>query len=182
MARKSIGKTKRFEIFKRDLFTCQYCGRTPPNVVLELDHIHPVAKGGSNDNDNLITACMDCNRGKSDNSLEDVVPGVREKAERLREQEAQLRGYNQLLAAKKRRETRMIGEIEAVFQEAYPDREFTQPFRESIRHNFIPRLNKDQLMMAIYKAVAKCSAPRPAIKYFCGVCWGIIKEREHGRS
>ena len=40
--RKSLSKKIRFEVFKRDKFTCQYCGKTAPNVVLEVDHIEPV--------------------------------------------------------------------------------------------------------------------------------------------
>ena len=71
MARKNITKKVRFEVFKRDSFKCQYCGKSAPDVVLEVDHIIPVAKGGDNDISNLITACFDCNRGKSDRKLND---------------------------------------------------------------------------------------------------------------
>ena len=49
MKRKSINKKIRFEVFKRDNFTCQYCGKSAPNVILEIDHITPVSKGGNND-------------------------------------------------------------------------------------------------------------------------------------
>ena len=69
--RKTISKKLRFEIFKRDKFTCQYCGRMSPDVVLEIDHINPVSKGGENDIMNLVTACYDCNRGKRDVLLSD---------------------------------------------------------------------------------------------------------------
>jgi hypothetical protein len=71
MARTTIGKGTRFEVFKRDKFTCQYCGRSAPDVVLHVDHIQPVAKDGDNDILNLITACRDCNAGKSDKTLSD---------------------------------------------------------------------------------------------------------------
>lgn len=67
--RKSISKKIRFEVFKRDSFTCQYCGKSAPDVILEVDHIEAVANGGTNDMFNLITACRDCNRGKSKNKL-----------------------------------------------------------------------------------------------------------------
>lgn len=62
--RKAISKKLRFEVFKRDSFTCQYCGRKAPDVVLEVDHIKPVAEGGKNTLLNLVTSCMECNRGK----------------------------------------------------------------------------------------------------------------------
>lgn len=67
--RKPIPKKIRFEVFKRDKFTCQYCGQMAPDVILEIDHIKPVAEGGENDILNLITACRDCNRGKGKTQL-----------------------------------------------------------------------------------------------------------------
>ena len=73
MARQAVKKSVRFEIFKRDQFTCQYCGEKAPDVVLEIDHITPVADGGDNDLLNLITACRACNAGKSDKALADTV-------------------------------------------------------------------------------------------------------------
>lgn len=69
--RKDIGKKVRFEVFKRDKFTCQYCGRMAPDVILEVDHIRPVAEGGNNGMTNLITSCRDCNRGKGKVRLTD---------------------------------------------------------------------------------------------------------------
>lgn len=62
--RKSLSKKIRFEVFKRDKFTCQYCGEAAPKVVLQCDHITPVAAGGTNEIFNLITSCFDCNSGK----------------------------------------------------------------------------------------------------------------------
>ena len=67
--RKPLSKKIRFEVFKRDGFTCQYCGRMAPDVVLEVDHINPVANGGENDIMNLVTSCQDCNRGKGKRKL-----------------------------------------------------------------------------------------------------------------
>lgn len=64
MSRKAIGPRLRFEVFKRDKFTCQYCGSKAPDVVLQCDHISSVAGGGTNDILNLITSCSTCNGGK----------------------------------------------------------------------------------------------------------------------
>lgn len=68
--RVQIKKGERFELFKRDGFTCQYCGRQPPEATLQIDHIVPVAEGGDNDEMNLITACRSCNLGKGANPLD----------------------------------------------------------------------------------------------------------------
>jgi 5-methylcytosine-specific restriction endonuclease McrA len=69
--RKQVSTKTRFEVFKRDKFTCQYCGEAAPKVLLHVDHIEPVAGGGGNDILNLITACQDCNAGKGARRLDD---------------------------------------------------------------------------------------------------------------
>ena len=69
--RKSISQKIRFEIFKRDSFTCQYCGEEAPKVILNIDHINPVKNGGDNNITNLITSCFDCNSGKRARLLND---------------------------------------------------------------------------------------------------------------
>ena len=57
----------RFQVLARDGFRCQYCGAasTDEGVRLEVDHVYPQALGGTDDLDNLVTACYVCNRGKS---------------------------------------------------------------------------------------------------------------------
>lgn len=65
--RKAISNGTRFNIFNRDNFRCTYCGRSSSEdgVKLEVDHIIPVVKGGKNTEENLTTACYECNRGKN---------------------------------------------------------------------------------------------------------------------
>lgn len=88
----TISKKTRFEIFKRDSFSCQYCGRSAPEVMLEVDHINPVSKDGDNEITNLITSCFDCNRGKSDRELSDDAVIAKRKAQldQLQERREQL--------------------------------------------------------------------------------------------
>lgn len=69
--RAPIPKKLRFEVFKRDSFTCQYCGAVGGRVLLHCDHIKPVAEGGETTLLNLITACVDCNLGKGARQLSD---------------------------------------------------------------------------------------------------------------
>jgi len=54
-------------VFQRDQFRCQSCGRSPSEVSLQVDHIIPLAKGGSNDLSNLQTLCANCNGRKGAN-------------------------------------------------------------------------------------------------------------------
>lgn len=92
MARKVIGKKLRFEVFKRDKFTCQYCGRSAPEVILHADHIQPVSKDGETDITNLITSCQDCNLGKGDRELSDdaVIQKRKKQLDDLQERREQL--------------------------------------------------------------------------------------------
>lgn len=69
--RKPLSAKTRFEVFKRDSFKCQYCGRSAPEVVLHVDHIKPVKQDGGNEIFNLITSCADCNSGKGARPLSD---------------------------------------------------------------------------------------------------------------
>lgn len=69
--REPISKKLRFEVFKRDSFTCQYCGRKAPQVVLVADHVTPVKEGGPTTILNLVASCFECNAGKGGVSLSD---------------------------------------------------------------------------------------------------------------
>lgn len=68
--REPINARLRFRVLARDNFTCQYCGRSAPQVELQVDHIQPVKHGGTNFIDNLLTACAECNIGKYDSRLD----------------------------------------------------------------------------------------------------------------
>ena len=88
----TIRKKTRFEVFKRDSFTCQYCGNGAPDVILHVDHIEPVSKGGTDEIINLVTSCQDCNLGKGARELSDdaVISKQRAQLEILQERREQL--------------------------------------------------------------------------------------------
>ena len=67
--RSPIPQKLRYAILKRDREQCVKCGASPKKnseVTLEVDHIIPFAKGGTNDPTNLQTLCWSCNQGKTD--------------------------------------------------------------------------------------------------------------------
>ncbi len=68
----SVWRVIRERIFVRDDYTCQYCGERGGR--LECDHKHPVARGGSHDDENLVTACRTCNRSKRDKLITEWRP------------------------------------------------------------------------------------------------------------
>ena len=62
--RQPIPRKLRHEVFQRDGYRCRECGASKDETSLEIDHIVPVARGGTNDIDNLQTLCRECNRMK----------------------------------------------------------------------------------------------------------------------
>ncbi len=111
--RKAISKKTRFEVFKRDKFTCQYCGAKAPEVVLECDHINPVANGGDSGIMNLATACSGCNNGKGARKLDDrsVVERQRAQVEELQTRREQL---EMMLQWRDTEQAQAIDEVDAI--------------------------------------------------------------------
>lgn len=174
--REPVSKRTRFNVFKRDGFQCQYCGQTPPAIVLEIDHILAVANGGKSGIDNLLTACFDCNRGKGAENLTICPQTIQEKALLLAEKQEQLKAFEKLKKAVRKWEESKIDEIEAAFQEHFPDRYFAQNFRTSVRV-FIQKLDSDRVVDAMHRACVRMRGDeKNSIKYFCGICWKTIKE------
>jgi hypothetical protein len=64
----ALSKRLRFEILRRDNHACRYCGASAPDAELTVDHVVPVALGGSDEPSNLVAACKECNTGKSSSS------------------------------------------------------------------------------------------------------------------
>lgn len=60
----------RRNIFKRDRYTCVYCGKQAGTENLTLDHVVPRSKGGISSWENTVLACVDCNKRKADRTPE----------------------------------------------------------------------------------------------------------------
>ncbi|OGT02863.1 MAG: hypothetical protein A2143_05890 [Gallionellales bacterium RBG_16_57_15] len=174
MKRENIPKKLRFDVFKRDGFQCQYCGSTPPSVVLEIDHIHPASKGGTGQEDNLITSCFDCNRGKAAGLLTVAPQSVADKAAILKEKREQLKAFEALLHTKRIKEDISINEIEDVFKLYFMGFHFSDTFRESIRR-ILQHITVYEVTDAMHLACQKMDNRESAIRYCCGICWKRIK-------
>jgi len=59
-----IVKFSRANIYARDSYTCQYCNTQFRSEELTFDHVIPVSRGGTKSWENIVTACIDCNRRK----------------------------------------------------------------------------------------------------------------------
>ena len=104
--RKSLSKKLRFSILSRDEYTCRYCGATlDSGALLVVDHIQPVALGGTNDPTNLITACQPCNAGKGARSPDSSAPTEKDRLrllQEMREQEAAAEAVRLTIQARER--------------------------------------------------------------------------------
>ena len=170
----SISKKIRFEVFKRDSFSCVYCGKTPPTVILEVDHIDPKSKGGANDINNLITACFDCNRGKRNIPLDKIPPRLSDNLDVLKEQEEQIKEYRNFVKKIDRRINSSVAKVTAIYEAAFPKTTFSDNFKLQVKR-FMKMLPEHEVMEAIEIATVRGLDKERSIKYFCGVCWRKIK-------
>lgn len=176
-----LSRRLRFEVFRRDLFTCRYCGQRPPDVVLECDHVIPVSRGGVDDIDNLCTSCFDCNRGKTNVELESPIPEIGELARLAAIQEMNERA--QLLVDQQR--------ATAYYQDAMDSLidTVTTWWTESggdpshvARRTIVVFLTRGLTLARIRDAIDATSGrwgrSYRAWTYFCGVCWTMIRRLE----
>ena len=174
--RKPISTRRRFDVFKRDGFACQYCGAQPPAVLLECDHIIPVAEGGQNDIDNLVTACVPCNRGKSAVPLSVVPQSLAAKASEIAEREEQLRGYSAVMEAKRQR---IENEVWGVFAVLRPGEKSVSPSHYLSVRRFIERIGFHETLDAAEIATGRTQGSgRSQFRYFCGICWNKVRTAE----
>lgn len=173
--RKAISKKKRFEIFKRDDFTCQYCGATPTNAILHVDHITAVSNGGTNEMDNLITSCMPCNLGKSSNSLQSIPQSLKDKANEIKEREAQIKGYQEIIEQKLARINQESWKIAEILSPGSSKHGFNTRDFKSIER-FVDKIGLYEAMEAAEIAKGKFRySLKKSFPYFCGICWNKIR-------
>lgn len=174
----TMSQKVRFEVFKRDGFVCQYCGSHPPEIILEVDHITPVCEGGGNEIDNLVTSCFACNRGKSGNPLTVVPKSLDEKAEEVREREAQISGYRDVIQSRLDRIEDDMWQVADAMIENGSKNGIRRDWLQSIK-----RFNEKLPLHLVIDAaeIARAAKPfseRQRFLYFCGICWKRIREGE----
>lgn len=179
--RVALSKSLRFKIFQRDSFTCNYCGSKPPMVVLEVDHIIPVVKGGDNMEENLITSCFDCNRGKSTKSLTQIPESKSLNLELLKEKELQLKEYNKIVEKIRKRLNSEIEDVADLFTELFDYKySLSENFKKVSVKGFIQKIGKYETLDAIRIAHSRNFDADRTVLYFCGICRNKIKKQNEG--
>lgn len=182
---KSISRSLRFEILRRDSHTCRYCGAKAPDVELQVDHVLPVALGGTNDPTNLTTACRDCNSGKGSTAPDAIT---------LAEVDAQAELYAKAiqLAAQQRREeavdlnTHADGFREIWDQWTYTTRdgvkrniELPAGWENSVIKFFELGFNRFDMDQYVRVAMGKDQVPvDEKFRYMCGCLWRELGNRQ----
>lgn len=171
----ALSKRLRYEILRRDGNACRYCGACAPEVTLTVDHVIPTALGGSDQPENLVAACRDCNAGKSASSPDSaLVADVAEEA-LLWRQLTEVAGAQ--LRAERAASEEFVGEALSLWA-AY------------CSHWSAPRdaansLEKMYAAGAVAEDVAYAASVTASTfgvtyhwSYFCGIVWKHIKRRD----
>lgn len=190
----SITNKQRFEVFKKCNFTCQYCGRRTPEVILEIDHVIPKSKGGTDDIDNLTASCFQCNRGKSWTMLDNVLKDkdIHSETILLAEKEMQLAEYNYLRQKIRDREDEEIATLREHFSNqfqypAYAERAFDKIIT-TVRHA-LKVISYVDIMDFIDYSIERTSQDTrgewhntAAAKYLMGILRNKTKEKKSATS
>lgn len=174
----AVSKRMRYEVLRRDNHTCRYCGGSAPDVKLTVDHVVPVALGGSDDPTNLVAACKDCNAGKTSTSPDaPLVADIDAKAA------AWDLALTQAIEARAARQMHVGMDVDYILEmwsDANPHWAQAPQDAETTVEGFIVRgLNANDLEKAIDVATSKPGlAQRSRWSYFCGICWNMVREIE----
>lgn len=164
----AVSKRTRYEVLRRDNHTCRYCHAT--DAPLTVDHVTPVALGGTDAPDNLVAACRDCNAGKS-SSNPDATLVADVSAEALRHAELTKAAYAVIVNNISERHDYVEEVLEEYDDALPPDAE------DSIGRWFkmgVPvELVQDAARTACRKTKPFTGTRR--FTYFCGIVWNQIQ-------
>lgn len=193
----TVSKRLRFEILRRDNHACRYCGRCAPDVKLQVDHVVPETLGGSDDPSNLVTACADCNSGKSATPADAaVVASVAADAERW---SAAMLKAAQLRSEEAAEEEDLLDSFECIWtaywikcqsendtstRYRHPGRWYAprpRDWERSILRFISSGLDMDFFVKSVRRALYETNrvAWDETWRYFCGICW---RELDHRRE
>ena len=181
----AVSKRLRYEILRRDNHACRYCGATAPDTPLTVDHVVPTALGGTDEASNLVTACRDCNSGKSATAPDTPLVADVE-ADALRWSRAMVRAADALLADLKQRETRYdeFAERWNEWTTEHGPIELPGDWKPTLDRFLTAGLPMPVLLEAVDIAMAakKLRTDR-VFRYFCGVAWNRVADlQSHARE
>ncbi|MEQ1735872.1 MAG: HNH endonuclease signature motif containing protein, partial [Rhodoglobus sp.] len=199
----AVSKRLRYEVLRRDNFACRYCGAKAPEAALTVDHVTPIALGGTNDPTNLVAACIDCNAGKSSSnpdaptvadvnadalrwatSVRSALADISEREIALSEQASELlvfwHGHTWPISRERMRRGLPGGEDTASLSWAYSEFKMPAGGPLSIERFLRYGMPVESIRLAMERATYMTPGVEPehAFRYFCGICWNAIREAE----
>lgn len=175
-----VTKRTRYEVLKRDNFTCRYC-RSTENP-LKVDHVTPVALGGTDDPSNLVAACQDCNAGKASTS-----PDAETVAD-VKAIDIKWAGAIKRVAQARARQRKKRDAYVAVFAEAwskwhceYDGRPIPRPsgWQASIERFYELGVPIDELTHCVRVACGNDNIRvDDTFRYFCGCVWRTVNDMQ----
>lgn len=171
-----IGKRLRFEIFARDGFTCRYCGRQSDVVQLHVDHVIPVCQGGTNDPENLVAACADCNLGKSGKTINQSAPTEADRLRILQEMREQEFAASMAKSAAESRKARRQELVNFWCGETGNESADRQTISTVL--NYAQEFGDDVVYGWVEKAAVKCSTDSAMGRYISGIRRLVKAENE----
>jgi hypothetical protein len=93
----------------------------------------------------------------------------------MQEKRDQMSAYSKLLRSIDKLNDKIVDRVEDAFRAHFTSHTFDESFRSSIKQNFINSLPEDRLVYAMDKAASKCNTVYSTTKYFCGICWSMIR-------
>ena len=166
----AVSKRVRFEVLRRDNYQCRYCGAAAPDVPLTVDHVVPVALGGTDEPSNLVAACQDCNAGKSSATPDQALVADVE-ADALRWAAAMERAAEEDRARKDVRD----GVLAAVAA-AWPSYRRLPSGWESAIGSFLDAGLSAEVIVEMVHVANEARGVDYRWGYFCGCCWNRVRK------
>lgn len=179
----AVSRRLRYEILRRDGHACRYCGAKAPDTSLTVDHVVPVALSGTDDADNLVAACTDCNAGKSATTPD--APLVASVADDALRWARAMAAAAELQRAQRGAADQFVATFDEMWQGWFPDtHEQYDWHRDSGWRATIVRfrdagLDVRDLDALLDDVMRRSNVPNGRIwRYFCGACWTAIRSRQ----
>jgi hypothetical protein len=174
-----VSRRLRFEILRRDDHRCRYCGASAPDVELTIDHVLPVALGGSDTADNLVAACAACNAGTSSASPDSsIVADVRADALRWA---AAMKEAAELQAIDWEEQDAVVETFDTAWKRwTYSDgSEVTRPadWASTVREWHSRGMDGGALARLVNDVLPRAISDDKMWRYFCGAVKNVLADR-----
>lgn len=170
----AVSKRTRFEVFRRDNYTCRYC-RSATDA-LRVDHVTPLSLGGTDDPSNLVAACQDCNAGKAASSPDEAT--VAQVADDAMRWAAAIAQAAEMRRARRDATKGLLDRFRAYWKEHTIDAPMPYDWEQSVLRFIDGGLSEEDVRDAVDTTIARVNPFHgyKYFRYFAGVCWNMLRD------